>query len=317
MTTEIVQAGTPPPGPGGPLPTPAEAASLAPSPEQAIDYARRCAQALATVLDPAGMTIAVGGDRRHVRVEGWQTLGAMTGHSARVVWCREYSDADRGDGWEARAEVVDGAGRVVGAGEGMCLRTEKRWRDADEYAIRSMAQTRAISRSLSSVLRHVIVLAGYEGTPAEEMPAEDPGPRGRRGRRETAQDRLDADARRLAEKRRRWESLRGQGLDDSDLAALLTGNGIPNSDALLEDATFQRAQDLVREAAEALARDERPAPAADAASATDRTAGDGAASTTKGTADAAPPEDGDQDQGDGSPEADDDARGPYSDGDHA
>jgi hypothetical protein len=45
------------------------------------------------------------------------------------------------------------------------------------YAIRSMAQTRAISRALRAPLGQIIVLAGYEATPAEEMPADEEQPR--------------------------------------------------------------------------------------------------------------------------------------------
>lgn len=304
MTTEVATRPA-----GGLVTTPAEAAALAPSPEAAMEYARRCAVALATVLEPAGMTTAVGGDRRHVRVEGWQTLAAMTGHTARVAWCREYQHAERGEGWEARAEVLDGLERIVGAGEGMCLRTEKRWRDADEYAIRSMAQTRAISRALASVLRHVVVLAGFEGTPAEELPGErEPA---QRGRRQSARGRTsEADAR-LALKRGRWQELRERGLDDSALAALLTEAGIPNSDALLDEATFARALALVAEASEALARQ----PGASEDPPTGDTAPDGGA--------AAPPADPGESAGgaDGQTSIDDepgeDARGPYSGGEHS
>ena len=55
------------------------------------------------------------------------------------------------------------------AAESMCSRDEGHWKDSDEYAIRSMAQTRATSRALASVLRLVVSLAGFSGTPAEEM----------------------------------------------------------------------------------------------------------------------------------------------------
>jgi hypothetical protein len=36
-----------------------------------------------------------------------------------------------------------------------------------------MAQTRATSKALGSPLRFIVTLAGYEGTPAEEMPSQD------------------------------------------------------------------------------------------------------------------------------------------------
>jgi hypothetical protein len=76
------------------------------------------------------------------------------------------------DGWEARVEARTLAGQVVGAAEAECLRTEKTWSSRDDYALRSMAQTRAVSKALRGPLGFVVTLAGYEATPAEEMPAE-------------------------------------------------------------------------------------------------------------------------------------------------
>jgi hypothetical protein len=63
-------------------------------------------------------------------------------------------------------------GRVIGAGEAMCTRSERNWSRRDTFALRSMAQTRACSRALRTVLAFVMVLAGKETTPAEEMAAD-------------------------------------------------------------------------------------------------------------------------------------------------
>jgi hypothetical protein len=69
-------------------------------------------------------------------------------------------------------------GALVGAAEAECSRVEQRWKTAEPYAIRSMASTRAISRALQTPLRHIAVLAGYEGAAAEEMlPDEERAPR--------------------------------------------------------------------------------------------------------------------------------------------
>src|SRR5207244_10747745 len=74
-------------------------------------------------------------------------------------------------------------GEVVGAAEAMCARDEEAWGFApkgrngqalkarDEFALRSMAQTRATSKALRQPLGFVMSLAGYEATPAEEMDA--------------------------------------------------------------------------------------------------------------------------------------------------
>jgi hypothetical protein len=126
--------------------------------------AKRVAGALKAEIEAAGMVQRIGG-REHVRVEGWQTLGAMAGVTTRVAWSRPLED-----GWEARVEVVTADGRVIGSGEGMCTRAERNWARRDAYALRSMCQTRAASRALRGVLAFVMTLAGHDTTPAEEIP---------------------------------------------------------------------------------------------------------------------------------------------------
>ena len=134
-------------------------------PVQVLAEATRIANALKPVLVANGMTMRIGSNE-HVKVEGWQTLGAMLGVVPVNVWTRKIEH-----GWEARTEARTLDGRVVGAGEMECLDLETSWQDSDDYAIRSMAQTRATSKALSGPLRFVVTLAGYSATPAEEMPS--------------------------------------------------------------------------------------------------------------------------------------------------
>lgn len=110
-----------------------------------------------------------GGKRKqeHVNIEGWTFTGALAGVTARIAWTRRIK-VDGAVGWEAKAEAVRN-GIVVGGGEAICLKSEDRWGSADEYAIKSMAQTRARANALSGVLRFVVHKAGYDTTPAEEM----------------------------------------------------------------------------------------------------------------------------------------------------
>lgn len=74
-------------------------------------------------------------------------------------------------GWEARVEVKNAAGMTIGAAESECRWSEPTWADRDSYALRSMAQTRATSKALRQPLGFIVQLAGFEATPAEEMPA--------------------------------------------------------------------------------------------------------------------------------------------------
>jgi hypothetical protein len=92
--------------------------------------------------------------------------------SVRVEWTREYKDPATGDaiGWEARVQVADRDGNVRGEGEASCLRTEANWKQRDDFALRSMAQTRAMGKAYRMALSYIVGLAGYQTTPAEEMP---------------------------------------------------------------------------------------------------------------------------------------------------
>jgi hypothetical protein len=71
-------------------------------------------------------------------------------------------------GFVARFRVVKN-GVAVGWGEGRCTRGEASKVSQPDYALSSMAQTRAQSRALGAPLKFVVKLAGYETTPAEEL----------------------------------------------------------------------------------------------------------------------------------------------------
>jgi hypothetical protein len=143
------------------------------NPGLVIAKATEISDELARVLRDRHLCVSISG-KEHVRVEGWTLLGSMFGVFPVTVWSRRFED-----GWEARVEARTLAGAVVGAAESECLRGERRWAKADDYAIRSMAATRATSKALRQPLGFVMQLAGFEATPAEEIPAEasyDPRP---------------------------------------------------------------------------------------------------------------------------------------------
>jgi hypothetical protein len=116
------------------------------------------------------------GQSNHVLVEGWCLLGAMLGVFPQTVWTRPVMEGDEKVGWEARVEARTRDGALVGAAEAECLRSERTWKSRDDYALRSMAQTRATSKALRQPLGFVVSLAGYNPTPAEEMQSDEPPP---------------------------------------------------------------------------------------------------------------------------------------------
>ncbi len=135
-------------------------------PAAVIEAATAAARPLADVVRKQGLIVKIG-QGEHVLVDGWTLLGSMLGVFPVVVETNQLEN-----GWEATVEARTLTGAVVGRGDSMCLRSEQRWAKADEYAIRSMAQTRATSRALKGPLGFVMKLAGFESTPAEEMMAE-------------------------------------------------------------------------------------------------------------------------------------------------
>lgn len=133
-------------------------------PAEVIQRATAIAEQLKDVLVKQNLISNIKG-REHVRVEGWTLLGTMLGVFPVLEYTRKIED-----GWEARVEARTLSGAVVGAAEAECLRSESTWKSRDDYALRSMAQTRATSKALRQPLGFVVSLAGFDPTPAEEMP---------------------------------------------------------------------------------------------------------------------------------------------------
>lgn len=109
--------------------------------------------------------------KNYAHVEGWQFAGGLIGLYARVHDVENLSNGDEIK-WKASVDIVRISDDVVvGRGFAICSNEELYKRDFDEYTILSMAQTRAIGKGYRNMLGWVMKLAGYEGTPVEEMPA--------------------------------------------------------------------------------------------------------------------------------------------------
>jgi hypothetical protein len=133
-------------------------------PDQVVARAVKVADALERVIREKKLIARIR-QNEHVLVEGWTLLGSMLGVFPVLLWTHKLDD-----GWEARVEARTRAGEVVGAAESECLRSEARWAKAEDYAIRSMAATRATSKALRQPLGFVMTMAGFDATPVEEMP---------------------------------------------------------------------------------------------------------------------------------------------------
>lgn len=107
--------------------------------------------------------------RDYVMVEGWQFAGGLLGTFPRIASVENLSSSQEIK-WKAQVEIVNiKTDKVISTGFAICSNKELKKKTFDEYAVLSMAQTRAIGKAYRNVIGWVIKLAGYEGTPSEEM----------------------------------------------------------------------------------------------------------------------------------------------------
>lgn len=143
------------------------------------------ANALATVILDKNLSMDMRG-KRYVFVEGWQLAGAYFGIVPIIkslererTFDPRFQEGHAPDTkdveikYRAEVELLDTKNnRIVGFGIAICSNKEKGKTAFDEFAVASMAQTRAVGKAYRLTLGWVIKLAGYEGTPAEEMDEE-------------------------------------------------------------------------------------------------------------------------------------------------
>lgn len=113
--------------------------------------------------------------KEYVNVSGWQFAGSALGLMPIIT---EVTDLTRRGNdpkqvefkYLAKCEVRKiTTGEVVSTGIAICSSFERTKASFDEYAILSMAQTRAIGKAYRNLLAWLMNAAGFEATPAEEM----------------------------------------------------------------------------------------------------------------------------------------------------
>lgn len=135
------------------------------SPNDVIVRATDMAGVLADIIDKRKLFSSISG-KKYVRVEGWSTLGAMLGVLPREVSVVEHENGD----FEAVVELIRTSdGMVIGRASAIVSSDEKNWSTRERFARRSMAITRATGKAYRLGFAWIMTLAGYEGTPAEEM----------------------------------------------------------------------------------------------------------------------------------------------------
>jgi hypothetical protein len=123
---------------------------------------------LSKLIKEKGLSSNIQG-KQFVNVEGWQFAGASLGLMPIITSTQDLSN-ETSIKYMATCEVRNiNTGAVVATGIALCSNAEKTKRYFDEYAILSMAQTRAIGKAYRNLLAWLMKAAGFEATPAEEM----------------------------------------------------------------------------------------------------------------------------------------------------
>jgi len=164
--------------------------SLARHPAKVLEEAKQAATALTDVIRQTRAVVKLG-NSEHLKLEAWTTCARFYGCTVRT---RDPEPVEIGGvmGFKAEAEVLAVvSGQVIGRATAYCMRDEERWSERPKYEwktvagkreriqvgtepvplfqVASMAQTRAASKALKNVFSWVVVLAGFNPTPAEEM----------------------------------------------------------------------------------------------------------------------------------------------------
>ncbi|HEX8413761.1 MAG TPA: hypothetical protein VF637_07725 [Sphingomicrobium sp.] len=148
-------------------------------PAQNVESYRASTDAAAICKDIVVATATVIQGRKYVNVEGWQAIAIAHGCAAGARDVEKVEGGVRAIGEIRR--MSDGV--VISVAEGFVGEDEETWYGGTnrynkvlpkraDYAIRAMAQTRAISRACRSAFAHVVVMmnAGLATVPAEEVP---------------------------------------------------------------------------------------------------------------------------------------------------
>jgi ribosomal protein L3 len=126
------------------------------------------ASELSKLIKEKGLSSNIQG-KQFVNVEGWQFAGASLGLMPIITSTQDLSN-ETTIKYMATCEVRNiNTGQLVATGIALCTNAEKTKRFFDEYAILSMAQTRAIGKAYRNLLAWLMKAAGFEATPAEEM----------------------------------------------------------------------------------------------------------------------------------------------------
>ena len=137
-----------------------------------IEVATKVATSLNKVIESQGLAVTLGKKpdgtpNKYVTAEGWEVLGTMLGCTPYVEEVVEIPSNKKGYfSYKAVVSIRHG-NTILAKAEAIAERNNKQ---RERPFVYSMAQTRALGKAYRMALSWIIKMAGYEPTPAEEMP---------------------------------------------------------------------------------------------------------------------------------------------------
>jgi len=169
-------------GPGAPR-------DIALTPAEEVALTQERARAVVAIIDGAKAYATIQG-KKYLQVESWQVIGKFDGVSAATEWTRPIEIGGVIVAYEAKVLLIGRDGLTKGGATMTCGMDEhvaqgkRGW--MQHVAVQSMAQTRAESKAYRMNYAAVALLAGYQGTTAEEMQTGGSQPDERNDRDESA-----------------------------------------------------------------------------------------------------------------------------------
>ena len=135
-----------------------------------MDRAKELSQQLIEFVKRNNLSIDIAGNN-YLMVEAWQFIGTQMGLTDVVQSCDPIAPFEdpKEIKYKAVVDIVNQLGVVVSRGFAWCSSKESKKARFEEYAIASMAQTRAIGKAYRNINAWIVKMAGYEATPAEEI----------------------------------------------------------------------------------------------------------------------------------------------------
>ena len=139
-----------------------------------ITVATKVATSLKNVIESQDLAVQIGKDKNgepnlYVTAEGWETLGTMLGCTPYVEEVVEVEVPGKNKAYFAYKATVS-----IRQGDNILSRAsamaERNNMQSDRPSVYSMAQTRALGKAYRMAFSWIIKMAGYQPTPAEEMP---------------------------------------------------------------------------------------------------------------------------------------------------